>query len=327
MDEMVTYYSSHKSKTVRIVKLESVLSDFKNGKYADKITEVRTVLEQQGEQKYRDAKKTLPAVAFCGEFVGGHAKDNLIRHNNLIVIDIDHLSSEEMRTVYNKMASDECILAFWVSPSGNGYKGLLRINYKNIPESISLDLCYKKAFVDVCDYLFTRYGIVLDTNCSDFSRICYVCSDENLYVNEKAAPFDVDCSGITSQEKKEVSPLYPSRRENSLIFKTVNIPGKNSQHDRNVINSILKYLTKRNISITYSYDDWLRVGFAIANTFNYDIGIKYYIAFSKLDSDKYDEAKCIEKLQECYMSGRGEITLGTIVEMARSKGYKGCSED
>lgn len=44
MDEMVTYYSSHKSKTVRIVKLESVLSDFKNGKYADKITEVRTVL-------------------------------------------------------------------------------------------------------------------------------------------------------------------------------------------------------------------------------------------------------------------------------------------
>ena len=146
-------------------------------------------------------------------------------------------------------------------------------------------------------------------------------------MNEKAAPFDVDCSGITSQEKKEVSPLYPSRRENSLIFKPVNIPGKNSQHDRNVINSILKYLTKRNISITYSYDDWLRVGFAIANTFNYDIGIKYYIAFSKLDSDKYDEAKCIEKLQECYMSGRGEITLGTIVEMARSKGYKGSSED
>ena len=327
MDEMVTYYSSHKSKTVRIVKLESVLSDFKNGKYADKITEVRTVLEQQGDQKYRDAKKTLPAVAFCGEFVGGHAKDNLKRHNNLLVIDIDHLSREEMRTVYNKMASDKCILAFWVSPSGNGYKGLLRINYKDIPESISLDLCYKKAFADVSDYLMERYGIQLDTNCSDFSRICYVCSDENLYVNEKAAPFDVDCSGITSQEKKEVSPSYPSRRENSLIFKPVNIPGKNSQHDRNVISSILKYLTKRNLSITYSYDDWLRVGFAIANTFNYDIGVKYYIAFSKLDTDKFDEAKCIEKLQECYMSGRGEITLGTIVEMARSKGYKGSSED
>ena len=35
-----------------------------------------------------------------------------------------------------KMMNDKYILAFWVSPSGNGYKGLIRVNYINIPENL-----------------------------------------------------------------------------------------------------------------------------------------------------------------------------------------------
>ena len=43
---------------------------------------------------------------------------------------------------------------------------------------------------------------------------------------------------------------------------------------------------KKDISEIKNYDEWLRVGFAIASTFNYDIGIKYYLKLSKLDPDK-----------------------------------------
>ena len=327
MNETVTYYSSHKSKIARPVELNRVLSAFKTGRYAGEISKVRDVLEQQGEQKYKEAKRTLPAIAFCGVFSGGHAKEDLLRYNNLLVFDVDHLTGDEMRKAYSTMSSDEHILAFWVSPSGNGYKGLIRVMYQSIPESIGLDLCYKKAFKEVASYFHNHFGIELDANCSDYSRICYVCWDPNLYVNDGAVPFSVDCSQVSKVEKKLARTSSSNQEISTTMTRIVNLPGKNSQHDRNVVSAILKYLTKRNLSITRMYDDWLRVGFALANSFNYDLGIKYFLAFSKMDVDKYDESKCIEKLKECYTNGRGDVTLGTIVEMARSKGFKGSSED
>ena len=330
MNEIVTYFSSQKSEEVRPVELRLVLDAFKAGLYAKKITGVRNVLEQEGEDAYKEAKKRLPAIAFCGEFMGGHAKDNLVKYNNLLVFDIDHLTEESMKQGFERLVNEEYILAFWVSPSGSGYKGLIRIEYNNIPDGVGLDPCYKKAFSDVKDYFNKNFGLALDSNCSDFSRICYVCWDEHLYLNNKAKRFEVDCSGVIEVEKRRALPQKINEIQNVTkkeVFKPFNVPGKNTQHDRNVISAILKYLKKRNLSITHSYDEWLRVGFAIANTFNYDLGIKYYKALSQLDKDKYDESKCIEKLQECYTSGRGDVTLGTIVEMARGKGYKGSSED
>lgn len=327
MNEIVTYYSSHKSKIARPVELERVLSAFKAGRFAGEISKVRDVLEQQGERKYKEAKRTLPAIAFCGEFSGGHAKEDLVRYNNLLVFDVDHLTEDEMQKAYSTMSSDEHILAFWVSPSGNGYKGLIRVMYQSVLESIGLDLCYKKAFQEVTTYFHNHFGIELDTNCSDYSRICYVCWDPNLYVNDYAVPFPVDCCQVSKEEKKFARASSSDQVISTTVTKIVNVPGKNSQHDRNMVSAILKYLAKRNLSITRMYDDWLRVGFALANSFNYDLGIKFFLAFSKMDADKYDESKCIEKLKECYTSGRGDVTLGTIVEMARSKGFKGSSED
>ena len=58
------------------------------------------------------------------------------------------------------------------------------------------------------------------------------------------------------------------------------------------------------------------------------MGLKYYLQLSSLDRDKFNEGECANKLVECYKSGTGEVTFGTIVDMARKKGYivKGSSE-
>jgi len=327
----VSYYTSSQDKKPRIIPLEEVISDFKSGRYAAQIRHVREVLKQQGVDEYRAAKKTLPAIAFCGEFVGGHSKNNLVRSNDMLVFDIDHLSDNEMIEAKEKMSEDNYILAFWVSPSGNGYKGLIRISYLNVLEDSSLDVLYKKAFEIVTEYFHKQFDIDLDINCSDYSRICYVCWDENLFYNEHAETFSVDCS--TVQQKKIYKPVDKGSvitvPHNVRCFKSVNVPGKNSQRSRKIVGSIIKYLSKRNLSITATYDEWLRVGFAIASTFNYDLGLKYYLALSRLDKGKFNEDQCIRKLQECYMTGTGEVTLGTIIDLAQKKGYeyKGSSED
>ena len=85
--------------TVKIIEYED--------RYAEEISKVRAVLEQEGEPKYKEAKKSLPAIAFCGEFSGGHGKDHLVKYSNLLVFDIDHLTAEEMRKAYLTIS---CIL-------------------------------------------------------------------------------------------------------------------------------------------------------------------------------------------------------------------------
>ena len=42
-------------------------------------------------------------------------------------------------------------------------------------------------------------------------------------------------------------------------------------------------MTKRNLSITNSYEEWYRIALAIANTFTYEIGEKYFLKISKID--------------------------------------------
>lgn len=331
MNEIVTYFDSKFSKVARHVVLQQVLADFRSGKYADRIAYVRSVLEQRGEDDYREAKKQLPVISFCGEFKDGHGKVNLVRHNFLLIFDVDHLTADAMIKAAEQFRADSHILAYWVSPSGNGFKGLIRLDYQNVPATAYLNECYNKAFEDAEAYFSSQFQLTLDPNCSDFSRLCFVCCDANLYINEQAVPFEVDCSQVPLPEQKKTrkTTIRTKSAQPLSTYRPANVKGKNAQHSRDVVSSIIKYLAKRNLSITSSYNEWLRVGFAIADTFNYDLGLKYYLAFCKLDKGRYDEDASHNKLLECYRKGRGDITLGTIVEMARRKGFrmKGSSED
>lgn len=329
--DVVTYFSSPTSKLASVKLLNQVMREFKDGHYRSRIEQVRDVLLHYGEEKYRIAKKSLPAIAFSGEFNGGHAKSNLVKHNDILSFDIDHLSAHEMSDARQKMIDDKYILAFWVSPSGNGYKGLVRINYENVPKNSNLDLQYKIAYDKVSEYFKDYLGLTLDSACSDFSRICYVCWDEHLFYRQDAKRFIVDCSLCIRGTKKinKRSNIIPIKSSSNITYSLPpNLKGKNKSRDRRIVASIVKYLSKRNLSITKNYHDWLKVGFAIANTFNFDLGLKYFVSLSQLDKGRFNENECKEKLLECYTSGYGEVTIGSIIEMAREKGfiYKGSSE-
>jgi hypothetical protein len=60
---------------------------------------------------------------------------------------------------------------------------------------------------------------------------------------------------------------------------------------------------------------------AIANTFTYDIGEKYFLKLSSLDSTKFNEKECKNFLTNCYESRSGSINFSTIVFFANKKGY------
>jgi hypothetical protein len=60
---------------------------------------------------------------------------------------------------------------------------------------------------------------------------------------------------------------------------------------------------------------------AIANTFTYDVGEKYFLKLSSFDSKKYIETECKKFLKSCYESRNGAIKFRTIVYFANEKGY------
>jgi hypothetical protein len=97
---------------------------------------------------------------------------------------------------------------------------------------------------------------------------------------------------------------------------------RNKQHDRKLMTDIIRHLRNKNLSITYSYGEWCKVAMAIANTFTYDIGLKYFTKLSKLDSGKYNEIHCTNFLINCYETRNGNVNFASIIHIANEKGYK-----
>ena len=121
-----------------------------------------------------------------------------------------------------------------------------------------------------------------------------------------------------SEPKKEViKTQYISLKD------VLNNPkGKNNQRDRKTLLNIIKFLKKKNISITSTYENWYRVAYAIAYSFTHDIGEKYFLSLCELDGANHNEIQSKNMLLYCYKNSKGNIKFKTIVFLATNKGFK-----
>ena len=267
-------------------------------------------------EMYKACKSMLPVVAFCGVFEGGHSKADLVHYNNIVVIDIDHLSEEALSTVAEQLRQDKYIFAYWKSPSGQGLKGLVRVSGG---DESRLDEHHRQAFRQLTDYFKTEYSIDIDQSGSDYSRLCYACWDEGLVVKETAGVFYVEkpvsggvpqCKSAEKLQQTYVETATARRRK------------VNRKTDIDNVKDIIHYLQDTGRSITYEYENWMRVAYAIAATFTAKTGLSLFLQLSRQDADKYDEDACRRMLDYCYAHTNGQVTLGTIVYLARRAGYQ-----
>jgi hypothetical protein len=117
---------------------------------------------------------------------------------------------------------------------------------------------------------------------------------------------------------KKTSTL-DKKLEKSLFYAT---EGKNLKKDRDTIDKIIRFLRSRKLSITDNYNDWYKVGLAIANTFTYDLGLKYYLYLCEMDGSNHDEYKSVGILDYCYRNRKlNVVNFATIVFLAEQKGF------
>jgi hypothetical protein len=306
------------------ISIKEVLSDIKKEKYSLHVSRLRHFLSNGEKEKYDMHKKRLPGVTFCGTFNKERKRERIENYNELIVIDIDKLDSDRLAKVKKALENDKYVFALWESPSKNGVKGLIKITYNIDYQEHGIEFAHKYAFNKLSEYFSHNYSIELDKSGSDTTRLCFLSSDDKLILKDTYDNFHIDKILDDTLSKK----IKPEKNTTNQITRNIswknafnNPSGKNSSKDRKTIQSIIKYLSKRNISITGDYDSWFRVALAIANSFTYNIGEKYFLRLCRLDGGKHDEIASKNLLIDCYKNSKGDISFSTIVYFAQSKGY------
>lgn len=166
----------------------------RTGKYKDLVDKIRT---EKNDKKRNDLKQQLPSILFSGKFSARNAKA-IIEHSGLICLDFDKITDDMMQPVRESLEADIYTHALFLSPSGNGYKVIVKIP-KDIDE-------HKAYFDGLMNYYNSEY---FDKACSDISRVCYESYDADIFINEDSQTFTSKLvkEQYTYQEKPAEFPI------------------------------------------------------------------------------------------------------------------------
>lgn len=157
------------------VDVDLIFDMIKQEKLKPEIDAMRSFYDTD-HSKYSELKGKLPICLFAGTF-GRFCNDALIAPSGLVVVDFDKIPPQDMSDVWNMLVNDPYTYAAFLSPSGRGYKVIVRVanNIDNTSHNEYLDALkeyYSSPFWDDC--------------CKGISRACYLSSDPDLYVNRNS---------------------------------------------------------------------------------------------------------------------------------------------
>jgi hypothetical protein len=316
----VSYQEKAWSSISKEITLNETLGIIDSELLKGKIEKLRKELNNGNKDYYDNNKKSLPAVTFSATFQENRRKDNLKEYNQILVIDIDKLSTEEMTNVGETLKKEPIVFSFWKSPSNKGYKGLIKLSFLENFEEINTDFQHKNAFNLISNYFLETHNIELDKSGSDITRLCFLSYDQKIIVKENIQEFKVENSNIPIETKKKGnnSTIKFSSNKDALH----NSLNRNDQYDRRLMSNIIRYLNNKNQTITETYENWCKVAMAIANSFTFDVGKNYFIKISKRDSNKFNEINCVNFLTNCYENRKGEVSFASVVFLANNIGFK-----
>jgi len=176
---------------------------------------IKEIRAEKDKDKKNKLKLKLPVFCFQGQFKGGESIKNetLTEFSCLFHFDIDNVNPEAVITRLKAMFEDS--LAFYfISPSGNGVKGGIRIDQ----QMVTSDADYKTVF-DQMKLIFKWHNIVIDDKCKDIRRLCYFSHDPEVCFNQKAEEYPI----------KFLSPSEISCHEKLLAQFDKFAPGQNHE--------------------------------------------------------------------------------------------------
>lgn len=158
--------------------IDKVLDIIKTDSYYHVAGKVDAVRKAKTKEEKEKAKMKLPAVTWNGTFKTKNRSD-LIHYSSFTALDFDHIQPEKMDEFGKWLQGFSCVYAYYVTPSGKGYKAvILHDNYEPL-------------------YHYDLYNQLLelfdcpekDTSTTDLARGNFLSYDPNLWKNPNPQPF------------------------------------------------------------------------------------------------------------------------------------------
>lgn len=161
--------------------------------------------------KYDELKHKLPICLFTGRY-SSFSNSGLIESSNLVVIDFDKIPSQDMSYQWSLITKDPYTFAAFVSPSGNGYKVVVKVG--NNPDNAT----HSEYLNALKVYYNSPYW---DNNCFGISRACFLSSDPSIYINWESriwtGRLSLSPSPVTAPIPVPVKNLAPVSEYEKLI--------------------------------------------------------------------------------------------------------------
>jgi len=323
MDRRISFIPSLRGAVGDSVSIATALGMIRNGLVKRQISELRRLIATADRGSYTEAKKLLPAVTFGGTYRGSRTAANVSSYSGVIVLDVDHLNAAQMESAWHAFTTDNHTVACWRSPSGEGIKALVEIRKESRTVACSISEFHRQAFRSVLERADLALGVILDPSGKDLLRLCFLSHDPDLFINSNSVPLEFQPTnstspgGATTAAKSKLASMPTGIPQGKWKLRS----REERARDRARMNSIIRYLSNRKVSITASRESWVAVAYSLASTFPYEVGIKYFLRLSRLDGAAHSESESSHLFSIAYAQSRGESSLGTVVHFAKKVGY------
>lgn len=257
--------------------------------YKDDILRLRAVFDKE---KRNALKRSLPQATISGVFSPTRAKNNLSQHSGLICVNIDAKDNPDIldwETLKQDLSVLPQIAYCALSVSGKGLFLVIPLRYpeKHLQQFRQLQIDFRKM------------GIMIDSACSDITRLRCLSYDEHPIINENATLYE----GVYVEKPKHKS--FPT----CFIYEGENTSAEVAVYCRKI--------QQCGIDITASYDDWLKVGCALATLG--ESGRSLFHICSRQNA-KYNAAKTDKMFTDLLRRNYQQVNIGTFFWMCKQYG-------
>lgn len=282
---LVSYFdSAFAQEPLEQVALFDVLERIRAGIWGAQVNKLRKMVSSNNEKGYQDAKRKLPAFSMSGACLTRDAQIPLehkfISHSTVLQCDFDKKDNPAMDSVEDVSAllrADPYVLFGFVSPSGIGLKCGILIDGERHSDS----------FASAEHYFLEKYALQIDKSTKDPLRLCFVSSDENLWMTDTAVPLPITAKTIRKTQEVWAPPIDATAED---------------------IREMLKFVSPRP-----EYADWIRIASAVWSVLPMADGCHVLNEWSPQEATGEYEGKFRARLQQ--------IGIGTLVFYAQQGGF------
>ena len=201
---------------------EEIVSAIGSPKYRNTVESVRRIFLEQGEKAANEEKKKLPSVTFSANYRGGRSNATLVKYLGYIVIDIDHLSKEELARILQTVRACSYTRIAFISPKGMGLKSIAHTQRPDgtLPDTIQeIEDFHNAAYNKVASFYSQLCQTEIDTSGQDVGRTCLLSYDPGIYFNRDATPFIVEQPPLfyKTQKKKKTPGRKKQETDNNPV--------------------------------------------------------------------------------------------------------------